>query len=473
MRRRRAARKSLQAFTDYTTPRWSPGKIHRIICEQFERILSKEIDRLLLLCPPQHGKSAIASRRFPAYALGHDPTLDVLSISAVSELAEGFGREVRNCISSPEYRRLFPVTELAEDSQAKGRWNTKQGGSYYAVGIGGQIYGRGGMAIIDDPFGSWEDAQSEHQRDKVWDWYTGTLYNRIRPGQPIVVIQHRMHEDDLAGRLIEQQKFGGDKWEIVELPADLNDPPWVERYDRAALARIKANTAPRQWSALFMQDPSPDEGTYFKREWFKRYTRLPERLLLYLSSDHAPAGQDNSDFTCIRVWGVDPKGDLYLVDGFRHQATMDVSMERVVGNKEEKKKGLIQRYKPAAWFPEDDNNWKSVAGFVTKEMRREGVFCRIEPIPPHGADKEVKAQPFQAMASMGAVWLPEGSIGDDVLEQYLKFPGGKNDDEVDAAAVMGRALDMAHPAIQSANKPAKPPDRYAMTKPETRNWRTA
>lgn len=429
----------------------------------------------MLLCPPQHGKSKATSERYPAYFLGQDPTDDIISASATSQLAEKFGREVRNCIGSQEYQNLFPGTKLAEDSQAKGQWNTDQGGGYYAVGVGGALMGRGGrLGIIDDPFATWEDAQSELQREKVWDWYTGTFYNRIRPGGQIIVIQHRMHEEDLVGRLLAQQVSGGDRWEVVELPALLDDPPWPERYDRPALERIKAISGPRKWSALYMQDPSPDEGTYFRREWFKRYTSLPDRLSIYLSSDHAPAGTDTSDYTCVRVWGVDPQGDLWLLDGFRHQATMDVSMERVVGNKDEGKKGLIQRYKPAAWFPEDDNNWKSVAGFVTKEMRREGAYCRIEPISPHGSDKEVKAGPFQAMASMGAVHLPAGPEGDDVLDQYLKFPGGKNDDEVDAAAVIGRALDMAHPAIRSAPKDEPPPDRYREKKSDkTRNWRTA
>src|SRR4051812_21549374 len=115
---RRAARKSTQAFIEYTTPNWRAGKIHRAICEQLDRVIARQVDRLMLLCPPQHGKSEASSRRFPAYVLGHDPTEDVLSVSATAELAEGFGRDVRNCVASEEYARLFPDTRLAEDSQA-------------------------------------------------------------------------------------------------------------------------------------------------------------------------------------------------------------------------------------------------------------------------------------------------------------------------------------------------------------------
>lgn len=431
---------------------------------------------MLLLCPPQHGKSTAASKRFPAYALGLDPTKEVISGSATAQLAEEFGREVRNCISSQEYRALFPDTRLAEDSQAKGRWSTEEGGGYYAVGIGGALMGRGGeLGIIDDPFATWEDAQSQLQRDKVWDWYTGTFYNRIRPGGQIIVIQHRMHEDDLVGRLIEQQSQGGDKWEIVELPALLDDPPWVERYDRVALERIKQISGPRKWSALYMQNPAPDEGTFFKREWFKRYVpeQLPKAMHRYISSDHAPGGQDSNDFTCVRVWGIDPDGDLFLLDGFRHQETMDKTTDRMVGSKKDKVKGLIARHTPFAWFPEDDNNWKSVAGFVTRRMREEGIFCRIEPISPHGSDKETKAQAIQAMAASGRVWIPVGPDGDDIIEQYVRFPGGKHDDEVDAGAIIGRAIAEAHPAIANVPEaPQKNPGDYEEIEDED-SWKVA
>ncbi len=474
--RRRAARRTLQQFTEYTTPLWRPSKIHKAICEALDAALRKEIDRLLITCPPQHGKSSISSKRLPAFALGHAPRTDIISASATELLAEEFGRDTRNCIASAEYKTLFPATRLAEDSQAKGRWNTREGGGYYAVGIGGTIMGRGGeLGLIDDPYKSWEDAQSQTTLNRVWDWYTGTFYNRIRPGGVIIVIQHRMHEDDLAGRLIAQQRAGGpDKWHIVELPADLDDPPWPERYDRAALERIKRVSGARKWSALYLQNPTPTDGTFFRREWFRRYTpeQLPKAMHRYLTSDHAPAGTEGNDYTCCRVWGLNGN-DLYLLDGFRHQATMDVSMERVVGSRAEKKAGLIQKYKPLAWFPEDDNNWKAVAGFVQKSMLRESVFCRIEPISPNGADKEVKAQAIQAMASMGCVWIPAGPEGDDIIEQYVKFPGGKNDDEVDAGAVMGRAIAETHPAIsKQPEKEGQKRDGYDQQKQED-SWRVS
>jgi hypothetical protein len=155
-----------------------------------------------------------------------------------------FGRDVRNIIGSEEYRALFD-TRLAEDSQAKGKWHTSAGGIYYAVGIGGSVLGRGGdVILIDDPYSSMEDALSEITRKNVWEWYTGTAYNRLMPNGAIVVINHRMHEDDLSGRLLAQQTAGGDKWEVVELPAisETNEALWPEAYPIDALHRIRQNT---------------------------------------------------------------------------------------------------------------------------------------------------------------------------------------------------------------------------------------
>jgi hypothetical protein len=163
-----------------------------------------------------------------------------------------------------------------------------------------------------------------------------------------------------------------------------------------------------------------------------------------------------------------------MLDGFRLQETLDKSAERIVGDKKQGKRGLIERHKPFCWFPEGDNNWKAASGFITKAMREQNVHCRIEPISPHGADKAAKAQAFQAMASMGRVWIPVGPEGDAVIDQYVGFPGAKNDDEVDAASIMGRALADAHPAIAEMPQPEKKRDRWDRDEEDedTDSWKT-
>lgn len=418
----------------------------------------------MLLCPPQHGKSTAASRRAPAYILGHEPRTDVISASATAQLAEEFGRDTRNCIASSEYRALFPETELAEDSQAKGRWNTKHGGGYYAVGMGGALMGRGGeLGIIDDPFATWEDAQSQLSRDKAWDWYTGTFYNRIRPGGSIVVIQHRMHEDDLAGRLIERQKAGGDRWEIVELPAKLSDPPWPERYDRQALERIRDNSDPRKWSALYLQNPTPDEGTFFKREWFKWYKQPPKVANHYLTSDFAVT-EDGGDFTSLGTHAVDPNDDLYLATGYWHgQTSADVWIEKWCD--------LVLKHKPMCAFGESGPIRRSIEPFMVKRMRERQAYCRVEWIASIH-DKASRARALQARASMGKVYLPDNEHGHAILAQLLAFPGGVRDDDVDMCGMIARAIDQAHPAVVVEQIKRPPEDRYSRDREED-SWRVA
>src|SRR5262252_10909173 len=215
--KRREAKNSLIAFTEWTNQRYVAATPHRTIAEQLERVERGEIDRLMLLVPPRHGKSELASRRFPAWYLGRHPEQHFISASASFALAEDFGRDVRNLMKSEEYVQVFDV-QLAEDSQARGRWNTQAGGSYFAVGVGGALYGRGAhIALIDDPFSSMADARSEPIRRELHAWYTGTLYNRLERKGAIVIIGHRTHQDDLQGRLLAQQAAGGDQWTVVEL----------------------------------------------------------------------------------------------------------------------------------------------------------------------------------------------------------------------------------------------------------------
>lgn len=403
----------------------------------------------MLLCPPQHGKSTIASKRLAAYILGRDPTKEIIGASATAELASEFGGAVRDCVASPEYQRLFPGTQLREDSQAKGRWQTREGGGYYAVGVGGALFGRGGLGIIDDPFATWEDAQSELQRKRVWDWYTGTFYNRIRPGEPIIVIQHRMHEDDLVGRLLAEQSNGGDRWEVVNLAADLDSPPWPERYDRAALERIKANTDARKWAALYMQDPTPDDGEYFRSEWFGTYEELPHKLNIYGASDYAVT-DGGGDYTEHGVIGVDWSGDWYVLDWWRGKTSSETWIER--------KCDLILRHRPMRWFGEAGPIRRAIEPYLKRRMNERGAYCWIEWLPSIH-DKPTRARSVQAVASMGKIKFPRrAEWKDDVMSQLMKFPAGKHDDAVDVFSLLGRGLEM----VQSAEPEKESEMRYAV-----------
>ncbi len=445
--RRKDATENLIAFTEYTFPRYRTAEHHRTIASQLERIERGEIDRLMLLVPPRHGKSELASKRFPAWYLGRQAHKQFLSVSATADLAADFGREVRNIIGSAEYRAAFD-TALAEDSQAKGKWHTSDGGVYYSLGIGGSVLGRGGdVILIDDPFGSMQDAQSELERKKVWDWYTGTAYNRLMPGGAIVVINHRMHEDDLCGRLLAQQAAGGDKWEVVELPA-LNgegEALWPEAYPVKTLERIRRNSQARYWSALYQQRPAPEEGDYFKAEWLRPVDKLPSRetLRIYGGSDYAVTS-GGGDYTVHAVVGVDADDRMYLLDLWRRQEASDKWVDAFCQ--------LVKTWKPIGWAEEQGQIRAGVGPFLDKRQRETKAFVFREQFPTRG-DKSVRAQSIRGRMASSGLYVPEYAPWfPDLRSELLSFPAGKHDDQVDALGLVGQLLDK----MLTGPRPKKP-----------------
>lgn len=435
--RRRSARRELIAFTEFTFERYRTAKVHKIIAGHLERVERGECDRLMLLVAPRHGKSELASRRFPAYALGRRPERQFISASASGDLATDFGRDVRNLISGSEFKALFPDVRLAEDSQARNKWNTEGGGGYYAVGIGGQLMGRGGdILMIDDPFGSMADAQSETQRKTVWEWYQGTAYNRLQPGGAIVVINHRMHEDDLTGHILAQQNAGGDRFEVVELPAIQEDGSalWPEAYPLESLERIRRNTIPRFWSALFQQRPTPDEGNYFKSAWLHPYTDAPdlETLRVYGASDYAVTDK-GGDYTVHVVVGVDPLGRMYLLDVWRRQAASDEWIEAFCD--------LVLQWKPLEWAEETGQIKAALGPFLTRRQRERDAYVFRRQFPTRG-DKAVRAQSIRGRMAIQGLYVPvAASWYPDFEREVLSFPTSKHDDQADALGLIGQMLD--------------------------------
>lgn len=467
---------------------------HLLLCDKLQGLEEGRIPNLMVLMPPGSAKSTYSDVVFVPWFMSRKPRRNVILASYASDIAKKQGRRARQLIQSKSFYNLTQIT-LKDDQKAADEWALSNGSEYMSGGLLSGLTGnRGALGILDDPIKGRRDAESETIRNSTWDAYINDFCSRLIPGAPQVMILTRWHEDDPAGRILPEGWDGesgwfdgrdGRKWYVICLPAiaDRKDDPlgrkigetlWPQWFSLEHWAPFQKDA--RAWSSLYQQKPSPEEGTFFKREWFRRYRSLPKNLHKYITSDHAPAGGSESDYTCVRVWGVDELGDLYLVDGFRHQETLDKTADRMVGSKKDGSIGLIKKHKPFCWFPEDDNNWKSAAGFIARMMREQNVHCRIEPISPHGNDKSTKAQPFQGMAASGRVWLPDTPEGDDVLNQYLKFPGGKNDDEVDAGAIMGRALDEAHPAIAKHDEKPKTVDRWAKAfgehDDEETDWKT-
>ena len=445
--KRTEAIEKLIAFTEYTFDRYRTAPHHRLIAEQLERVERGEIDRLMLLVPPRHGKSELASKRFPAFYLGKHPHRQFISVSATAELAADFGRDVRNLIESPEYQVLFS-TKLAEDSKAKGKWHTADGGIYYSIGIDGSVLGRGGdVVLIDDPYASMQEAMSELTRKNVWDWYSGTMYNRLQPGGAIVVINHRMHEDDLSGRLLAQQAAGGDQWTVIELPAinDGGEALWPEAYPLSALERIRTNTQPRFWSALYQQRPAPEEGDYFKREWLKPYSEVPARetLQVYGGSDYAVTA-DGGDYCVHLVVGLDPNGRMYLLDIWRKQAASDEWVEAFCD--------LVLKWKPLGWAEEVGQIRSGIGPYLDRRQRERCAYVYRQAFPTR-SDKAIRCQSIRGRMALEGLYVPVNAPWyPDFLAELLSFPAGKHDDICDSLGLVGQTLDV----MVKGNKPVPP-----------------
>ena len=447
--RRRAACTSLLGFTSYTLPRYQVAHLHEKIAAKLEAVERGEISRLMIFMPPRHGKSELASKRFPAWFMGRNPASQFISASYNSDLAGDFGRSVRNIIASPEFSVLFPGVSLAQDSRAQDRWNTNHGGSYVAAGVGTAVTGRGADILsIDDPVKDRAEAESATMRDRAWNWYTSTAYTRLMPGGRVVVTQTRWHEDDLAGRLLAQQAAGGDQWDVLELPAisDAGTALWPEAYPLPVLERIRGAVGTRDFTALYQQRPAPDEGTLFRKEWIKR-GKVPANLRVYGASDYALTA-DGGDFTVHAVAGLDAEHRLWLPSLWRQQATSDVTVDAFCS--------LVKQWKPLRWAEETGQIHAALGPFINQRMRTLGAHVARELFPTRIGKKEVRAASIIGRMAVDGLWIPEDAPwAADFEAELLSFPAGKHDDQVDAIGLIGQLLDKMAPAART--KPEGPP----------------
>ena len=439
--------------------------------------------------PPGSAKSTYASVRFPAYYLGRRPTKSIITASYGETLATSFGRKVRNLVSTSEYTNLFPSSSLAEDSRAKGEWETKEGGTYFAAGVGTGITGRrGDLGLIDDPVKGRQDADSETIRTSTWEWYKSDFLTRLKPGAAQIIIQTRWHEDDLSGRILPDKwngetgifkGFDGQDWTVICLQAEAgqNDPLgrkpgewlWLEWFTKDFWQETKAAQQSddiRNWNALYQQVPQPDEGTFFKREWFKRFRmgEEPERLHKYGASDYAVT-DGSGDFSEHGLGGFDKHEDLYLLDWWSGQTTADVWIERQID--------LVEKHSPFCWVAEGGPIRRSIEPFLNKRMRQRGggAYFRTEWLTSN-RDKPTNARAFQALASMGKVFIPRTDWGDALLDQLVSFPAGKYDDKVDVCGLFGRLLDKTFGPREIKQEPEPKVDAWGRRFSGESNWKT-
>jgi predicted phage terminase large subunit-like protein len=435
--KRQAAAQQLARFIEYRDAGIIPAKHHKLLIENLEAVERGDIHNLMVCMPPGSAKSTYTSVEFPAWFMGRNPKLSVIAASHTQELAERFGRRVRNIVASAEFGRVYGFG-VADDSSSAGRWDTSQGGEYFAAGVGGSITGRrADLAVIDDPVKSREDADSDRSRQKAWDWYTNDLLTRLKPGARQIVVMTRWHEDDLGGRILARER---DRWTVIEiameaLPGDplgraVGERLWPEWFTDEMVAVAKLDT--RAWNALYQQQPAGEDGDYFKRDWLdQEYEALPPGCRKFGASDYGVT-EGAGDYSEHGVFATDSAGNLYVEDWWRGQAAADTWIDR--------KCDLILAHQPQCWFGEAGPIRRAVEPFMKRRMLERGALCRVEWLPSV-SDKPTRARAFQAMCSMKKVYFRKGlPHKSDVLGQLLRFPAGKHDDSVDVCGLIGRGL---------------------------------
>lgn len=418
-----AARDDLLAYAVGMTPTYRTPPHLRLLADKLMAVKNGTIKRLAVFMPPRHGKSNLASELFPAWYLGHRPTHQVLFTTYGQDLADGFGRKVRNAVAEPKHTRSFPESVLADDSQSAKRFNTTAGGVYYAVGAGGAVTGRGAdLLLIDDPLKNREEADSRLIRDKLWDWFASTAYTRLMPGGAVVLIQTRWHEDDLAGRLLR----GDEPWEVINLPAiaehgdalgrDVGRALWPDQYDVPALNNIRATIGEREFAALYQQRPSPLEGALFKRDWIQRGKAPRSGTRVAMGVDLAISTKDNADYTAIVIMARDEFGKLYVLDAVRERVDFPNAL-RLIRN-------MADKWSPKAILIEQ----VAFQAVVVQELLRQTTLP-IKGVTPD-KDKMTRAQPLALRYEQGLViheMLPSW-----FEDEMLAFPNAQHDDSVDA-----------------------------------------
>jgi len=430
---REVAQENFLTFVNHCYEGFILGAHHKQIAKQFERLAVNRGSRIIVNMPPRHSKSEFASYLLPAWLIGKNPQLKIIQTTHTGELAVRFGRKVRNLMELQVYKDIFPEVELRIDSKAAGRWETSQGGEYYAAGVGGAITGRGAdLLIIDDPH-SEQDALSDTAMESAYEWYTSGPRQRLQPGGSIVIVMTRWSLKDLTGKLIkaQSQDVMSDQWDIVEFPAILPSDKvlWPEFWKKEELLRVKASLSLAKWNAQWQQNPVAEEGAIIKKEWWNVWEKedIPQLSYVMQSYDTAFSKKETADYSAITTWGV-----FRPVEGeVEHIILLDAQRGR--WDFPELKTKALDEYK--YWDPDMVIIEAKATGTpLTDELRVIGIPV-VNYTPSKGRDKHTRMHMVAPIFEAGMVWAPDKSFSEEVIDECAAFPHGDNDDYCDSMSM--------------------------------------
>lgn len=402
-------------------------------------VINGKCRRLIITVPPRSLKSICTSVALPAFALGQDPSRNIICVSYSEVLSRKHGNDCRALMHSPMYRRLFPRTRISSSKDTEAEIRTTAGGTRLTTSIGGTLTGRGGnLLIIDDPLKP-QDAQSESSRESLKQWYSNTLLSRLdhKSEGSIIVVMQRLHPDDLVGHLLEQ---GG--WTHLNLPAiaetecsialghnryhhrRIGDLLHPERENEIALHELKTSMGSMEFSAQYQQAPVPLDGNLIKWSWFKFYTTSPsprpgDRLIV--SWDTAMSSNQLADFSACVVLLV--RGEtVYVLDVTRARLEYP-DLKRAVLSQHHRWRHAVSDY--SLLIEKKGSGLSLIQDLYRENIHAIGVDA--------DRDKILRMSAQTAPIEAGAVHLPMNALWlDEFKSELLAFPNGRNDDQIDA-----------------------------------------
>jgi phage terminase large subunit-like protein len=427
---------------------WFHNEIATKLEQGYRKLQKGEDVRLMIFMPPRHGKSDMATQKFPSWVLGKQPETEIMVASYSDELATDFGQKTRDIMQSPEYQVMYD-SRLRADTKSKGKWMTGKKGGYTAVGVGGAQTGRGfKIGIIDDPFKNREEADSPVVRESRFKWYQSTFSTREEGNSMIVFILTRWHEDDIAGRILAQSKEAKskgeayDNWDVIEYKAIATEDTehrkegealWPSKFSLEKLMKKKSEMGSYEFSALYQQTPIDEENIKFKQAWFQ-YRSLEEVRAknTFNTMTIDPRGKDDvklgKDFVGVTINMKDSEGKWNIIS-YREKLSSTQIIDLMFTNWE--------KYNLHKIGIEDNQFSQGLKISWEEQSRTRGIYPNIVLLKHHGTEKELRIESLVPRYERGGIYhITVGGINQcETLEEELKlFPKSANDDAGDSLA---------------------------------------
>lgn len=412
----------------------------RLMTERLMRLANRDVHRDIVTCPPRHGKSMLRTVYFGAWYILNNPDDRVVVVSNSANLATRFTRQIRDIVE--EYGHIYGH-RVRDDVASRGDWELEgHEGGVYAVGIGGQLSGRGAdVLLVDDPIKTASEAMSETTRENQWDWFASVADNRLEPDGIVCITMTRWHSDDLAGRLMEREP---EEWDYLNLPAlaEEDDPLgrkpgealWPQRYGVAYIEK-KRERDPFWFDAMQQGRPRPKGGGMFKREWFDKKVVAPSDVPNFARRvRHWDfAATEKGDWTVgTRIAAVPGAWFIEHVDRFRLTPFLADQRIKRTAERDQWEQGHVLQ---SGEQEPGSAGVKQAAAFAI--LLRGHAVVSERPTGP----KAVRAAAFASQCQAGNVYLVDDAYAGDgerwnaqFVKELCEFPTGKYDDVVDSAS---------------------------------------